>query len=157
MEYEVLLSLEDVKTNEFSSGVVDSEENVSRVLFLPNHFKDDKLHPSAFEQILQSCGLSVLRRDDNFESSLKKTIEIVEGKSNKKYKGYATASVKEIRGIYAQSYRLFYVLDTAKKDRLSHADVYTTRKSITDFPKELLLDLITSKIFKVFKQVYIIK
>lgn len=158
MEYKELIAQENSSVSVNSPGIISDSENISRILFLPNHYKNDKVAPNAFEQVFQHTGMSVLRQNDDFSKSLDKTINIVTtNNSSKRYKGHVSASVLDIRTVMFSTFRIFYVLDTATEDRKAHADVYTTRKSLVGFPKEIINDLITSRIFRVFKTLYIEK
>lgn len=155
MGYEEQLKLEKSSYSINSPCVVSDAEQVARVLFYPNHYKNKKVTPAAFEQIFDSRGMSVLRIEIDFDNCLKKTAEIVEKKSEKKLAGYTTASVDSIRNIHVGVFRLFYVVDTAKEDRVGHADIFTTRKNI-NIPEELVNNVIRSKIFRVFSTTMIL-
>lgn len=151
--YEDLLKKEKTKQSFFSPSIVSDKETISRVLLTPKHYKNGMIVPTAFEQILQSEGFSVLRRQYDFDNSLEKTIEKLE-KDNNKYIGYASASVAKIRSIVHERYRVFVVLDTAREDIVSHADIFTTRNLIASdgLDKKFLIKYIRLEIAKLFNE-----
>lgn len=151
MSHEDFLSLEDVKQSEFSPSIVMNEEIVARVLFSPKHYLDGKILPVAFEQIFSSNGMSILRVSHSFSLSLTKTITQLE-QDGVEYIGYTSAKVQDIRDIKLNEYRVFYILDTATKDKIGHADIFAIRLSIDKcgLPKKAFKNYIRQQISKVF-------
>jgi len=129
LDYQQLLDLEKVKQSEFSPCVISNEEVVCRAIFTPNHYKNGKIQPAAFEQIFSSSGMSILRKYYSFSKSLEKTIEIIET-NEKKFVTCTSALVSDIRNILCEKRRLVCVIDTAREDRIAHADLLSTRKYV---------------------------
>jgi hypothetical protein len=155
MSYEELIKLEFKKNNDFSPGIVLDSETIARVIFSPNHYKNGKVLPVAFQQIFNEHGLSTLRTKHDFENSLKETILLKE-KDDIKYLGYVCASVEDIRSIIIESFRIFYILDTATSDRIGHSDVFAIRPhEKISLPKKSLKNFIRLKISEVFNKVNI--
>lgn len=153
MTHQQYLDLEDASASYYSTGIVRNEETVARVLFSPKHYEDGKILPVAFEQIFNPNGMSVLRQDDYFETSLTRTIEILQKDDENEYFGYVCASVLEIRSIVHNNYRVFYVRDTATEDRISHADVFSIRLSEMGAGKAWLNNYIRFEIANVFNRI----
>ena len=154
MTYDELISLESVQQNEFSPGVVINDEGIARVIFSPHHFDNTGIVlPSAFDNVLSSLGMSVLRINYNFSNSLEITIKSLEKKSINKYVGYITAKVNDIRAIGCENYRVFYILDTATKDKIGHADIFSIRPNEKiNLPPKSLKKYIRFEISKVFNK-----
>ncbi len=156
--YHDLLSKENITQSSYSPGIVQNTERLARVLLSPKHYKNGSIVATAFEQILHPEGFSVLRHDANFDSSLQRTVQILETDDNK-YIGYVSANVQDIRILTINSiYRVFVVLDTACSDRLSHADILTTRETIVSetLRKKSILNFIRYQISELFNDLNII-
>ena len=153
MSYEEKLSLEKSKQSIYSPSIVLDDEIIARVLFSPKHYLDGEVLPVAFEQIFSAGGMSVLRLNYSFQESLSKTIEQLE-KDGATYIGYVCAKVQDIRAIKIKGYRVFYILDTATKDKLGHADVFAIRLSIDKcgLPKKAFKNYIRQEISQVFNK-----
>ena len=150
--YHDLLSKEEITQSSYSLGIVHDNERLARVLLSPKHYRNGSIVATAFEQIFHPDGFSVLRHGANFESSLQKTIQILETDDNK-YIGYVSANVQDIRMLVIDSiHRVFIVLDTACSDRLAHADILTTRKTIVseELSKKFILNFIRYQISELF-------
>lgn len=134
MIYEELIEQEHHAQSIFSPGIVQIEENLSRVLFTPKHVVNGKVLPVAFDPAIFN-GLSVLRNLYDFENCLLKTINLLES-DGIKYYGYTSANVNDIKNMTTENpkYRIFYILDTATSDRIGHADIHAIRS----FPEEIL-------------------
>jgi predicted choloylglycine hydrolase len=158
MSYEELLLLEGNKQSIYSPSVVLCDEIIARVLFSPKHYLDGEVLPSAFQQIFDSKGgMSILRLNYSFQESLSKTIEQLE-KDGVKYTGYTCAKVKDIRAILTEKgYRVFYVLDTATKDKLGHADIFLIRLSFEEsgLTKKAFKNYIRFEISQVFNELIV--
>lgn len=153
MTYDELINLESVKYNKFSPGIVTNKEQISRVIFSPKHYANGKILASAFEQILDKRGMSILRLKYNFDISLKRTIDLLQKDDINNYIGYVSANVHDIRTIVYDEYRLFYILDTATSDRLGHADIFSIRPhDKISLPKKALKNYIRLKISNVFNK-----
>jgi len=156
--YEVLLSKETIRQSKYSPGTIQNSEKVSRVLLSPKHYKNGTIVPVAFQQIFSSGGFSILRHGIYFDESLRKTIELLESSENK-YIGYASANVVDIRNVMIESiYRVFIVLDTAREDRIAHADIFTTRETINseELAKKYVKNFIRYQISELFNDIYIV-
>ena len=158
MSYEELLSLEENKQSTYSPSVVLDDETIVRVLLSPRHYEDGEVLPVAFDHILHKLGMSVLRLKYSFKESLSKTIEQLE-KNGEKYIGYTSAKVQDIRAIKIKGYRVFYIRDTATKDKLGHADIFAIRLSIDEcgLPKKAFKNYIRFEISQVFNKLEILK
>jgi len=158
MSYEELLALENIKQSQVSPSIVMDKEIVVRVLFSPKHYLDGEILPVAFEQIFSSNGMSILRVSHCFSLSLTKTITQLE-QDGVKYIGYTSAKVQDIRDIKLNEYRVFYILDTATKDKIGHADIFAIRLSIDKcgLPKKAFKNYIRQQISKVFNTLLIIQ
>ena len=122
MDYQSLLDKESKKQSSYSPCTVSSNEFICRALFAPRHYKNGKVQPAAFEQILSPDGMSVLRKSYSFKDSLKETIEIIQC-DEKHFVKCISASVADIRAILCEKFRLIYVLDTAREKVIGHADL----------------------------------
>ena len=158
MSYEETIALEQVPYNDLSPCIVDDEEIVARVLFSPKHYLDGEILPTAFQQIFSSDGMSILRKSHFFEESLSKTINQLET-TEAKYSGYVCAKVEDIRNIKVNNLRVFYILDTATKEKLGHADIFYIKLSYEEcgLPKKVFNGYIRSEIAEVFNQLIAIK
>ncbi len=154
MDYQQLLGLELVKQSPLSPCTISNEEIVSRAIFAPNHYKNNKIQSAAFEQIISDPdGMSVLRKSYSFTESLRITIEIMENKG-KSYVTNVSAKVLNIRNILCEKNRLVCVIDTAKKNRIAHADLISTRKVIDcSLDKKATTLFLRREIAKVFNAV----
>lgn len=153
MSYEELINLESVKYNKFSQGVVTNEEEIARVIFSPKHYANGEILATAFEQILHNQGMSVLRLEYDFDTSLKRTIKLLQKDDINNYIGYVSANVNDVRTIIYEGYRLFYILDTATSDRTGHADIFAIRPhDKINLPKKALKNYIRLKISNVFNK-----
>ena len=153
MSYEELLLLEGNKQSIYSPSVVLDSETIARVLLSPKHYSDGEIHSSAFEQIFHPKGMSILRLNHSFEESLSKTIEELENDSAK-YTAYVSAKVQDIRAILIKGYRVFYILDSARKDKVGHADIFAIRLSIKEceLPKKAFNKYVRFEISQVFNK-----
>ena len=158
MNYEEFLLLEENKQSVYSPSVVLCDEIIARVLFSPKHYLDGEVLPVAFEQIFSARGMSVLRLNYSFKESLSKTIEQLE-KDGVTYIGYVCAKVQDIKEIKINGYRVFYTLDTATKDKLGHADIFTIRLSFKEsgLTKKAFKNYIRFEISQVFNKLEILK
>jgi hypothetical protein len=157
MSYEELISLESIKYNRFSPGVVIDEEEIARVIFSPKHYDNGEILATAFEQILTSQGMSILRLEYDFDSTLKRTIKLLQKDDINNYIGYVSANVHDIRTIVYENYRLFYILDTATSDRIGHADIFSIRPhDEISLPKKALKNYIRLKISNVFNKLQLV-
>jgi len=155
--YEVLLSKETTKQSKYSPGIIQDSEKVARVLLSPKHYKNGIIVATAFQQIFSPGGFSILRHGEYFDESLEKTIELLESSENK-YIGYASANVVDIRKVIIGSiYRVFIVLDTAREDRIAHADIFTTRTTINseELAKQYVKNFIRYQISELFNNIHI--
>lgn len=158
MSYDELINLESVKNNNFSPGVVVDKEKIARVIFSPKHYDNGEILATAFEQILHSQGMSILRLEYDFDNSLKRTIKLLQKDDTNHYIGYASANVQDIRTILYEDYRLFYILDTAKSDRIGHADIFAIRPhEKISLPKKALKNYIRLKISNVFNKLQLVE
>jgi hypothetical protein len=158
MSYDKLINLESVKYNGFSPGIVINEEEIARVIFSPKHYDNGEILATAFEQILHNRGMSVLRLEYDFNTSLKRTIELLQKDDVNNYIGYVSANVHDIRTIVYEDYRLFYILDTATDDRTGHADIFAIRPhEEISLPKKALKNYIRLKISKVFNKLQLVE
>ncbi|MBL0703047.1 MAG: hypothetical protein JJV95_03570 [Sulfurospirillum sp.] len=123
MSYKEKISKEQTKQSKYSPGLIELDEIVARVLFSPKHYHNGEILPTAFSPAIFK-GLSVLRKKYNFCECLSRTIEILEKDGKNEYCGYAYANVKDIKNIIENNYRIFYLLDSATKDRIGHADIF---------------------------------
>lgn len=154
MTHQDYLNLELQSASKHSLGIVQNEEVLARVLFSPKHYENGEIVASAFEQIFDPGGFSVLRQDGCFEKSLVRTIQLLQKDDENKYFGYVCAQVFEIRSVVYNTYRIFYVLDTAKKNRKSHADVFPIRlHEEMETQKKWLTNYIRYEIANVFNKV----
>jgi len=158
MSYEETIALEQVPYNDLSPCIVDDEEIVARVLFSPKHYLDGEILPTAFREIVNDGGMSILRLNYSFEKSLNKTIKQIE-KNEVKYCGYVYAKVADIRAIKINSLRVCYVLDTATKEKLGHADIFYIKLSHEEcgLHKKALQLYVRAEIAEVFNQLIAIK
>lgn len=127
MRYQDFIDLESITQSEFSPSTISNDEVVARVLFSPKHYDNGEIVAAAFVQIFSPNGMSVLRKEHSFETSLKVTIALLQKEDENKYFGYVCAKVSEIRAILYETFRVFYVLDTARKNNIGHADVFSIR------------------------------
>lgn len=154
MTHQDYLDLEQQSVSIHSHGIVQNEEVLARVLFSPKHYENGEIVASAFEQIFQPGGFSVLRQDGYFQESLVRTIQLLQNGDDNKYFGYVCAQVLEIRSVVHNTYRIFYVRDTATKDRKSHADVYPIRiPAEIGVTKGWLINYIRFEIANVFNKI----
>lgn len=153
MTHQNYLDLEQQSASDHSPGIVTDDEVLARVLFSPKHYENGEIVASAFEQIFDPGGFSVLRKNDDFEESLKRTIKLLQKDDENEYFGYVCAQVFEIRYIVHNTYRIFYIRDTATKDRKSHADIYSIRLQEMGAGKSWLNNYIRSEIANVFNQI----
>jgi len=156
MSYKELIALEQVPYNDLSPCIVSDKEIVARVLFSPKHYFDGEILSMAFEQIFNPNGMSILRKSYFFEESLSKTISQIET-NDTKYSGYVCAKTEDIRAIKINNLRLFYILDTATKEKLGHADIYIKLSSVEcGLPKKSLKGYVRAEIAKVFNQLIVL-
>lgn len=153
MSYEKSIALEQVPYNTLSPSIVDDKEIIARVLFSPKHYLDGEILPTAFQQIFSPDGMSILRKSHFFEKSLSKTINQLET-TESKYSGYICAKVEDIRAIKVNNLRVFYILDTATKDKLGHADIFYIKLSYeeSELSKKVFKASIRFEIAEVFNQ-----
>lgn len=150
--YDSYIALEKVLSNHISPGIVEDCEKIARVLLTPKHCEDGEILAAAFTQIFNPNGMSVLRLKYEFETCLSKTIKLLENGDDNKYCGYVCANVSDIRNVKHENYRIFYILDTAREDRLGHSDVFAIRIEEIDLPKKSLNNYIRLKISEVFNE-----
>jgi len=154
---EYYLQQEIIKQSIYSPDIVDNSEQIARLIMSPKHFQDGEVDATAFEQIIHS-GMSVLRKKDIdiFNKDSLATIKKLSNNGIQEYVGYVQASVNEIRLILIQTYRLFYVLDTATRETTSHADVHVVRTpeiiKASNLPKKSFHQYIRSQIAELFNQ-----
>ncbi len=157
MSYDELIEQESVKYNNFSPSIVINEENIARVIFSPKHYNNGEVLATAFEQILHKHGMSVLRLEYDFDNSLKETIKLLQKNDINRYIGYVSANVQDIRNVLYEGYRLFYILDTARSDRIGHADVFAIRpNNKVSLPKKALKNYIRLKISNIFNKIQLV-
>lgn len=97
----------------------------------------------------------MLREKCNFQNCLSRTIEILVKNDINRYIGYVSAKVSDIKNITYNSYRLFYILDTATQDRVGHSDVHPFRDAnIYDLSEKALKKAIRYEICQVFQEVH---
>lgn len=151
MNYEEAHSLENTKQSQYSPCIIKDNETIARILFAPKHYDNGEILPAAFEQVFSKNGMSVLRLEYYFSESLSKTIEQLET-DEVTYIGYSAAKVADIRAIQLEGYSVFYLLDTATKDKIGHADIFTIRLSIDEcgLPKKAFKNYIRKRISEVF-------
>ena len=153
MPYTELLKKENNLQSEASLTTVDSNEIIARAVCEPKQYHSGKIQPNAFEQVNYEP-MSVLRmQSKTFDTCLKKTIQQIT-KGEKKYVGYATVKVEDIRNLKHEDKRLFAVLDSGSNDKPSHADVIATKKVVkfTSLSGENLANFLVSKLFRVFSK-----
>lgn len=154
MSYSELLEKENITQSKYSPGLIEKGEILSRVLFSPKHFKDDKILPTAFDPEIFS-GLSVLREKFNFEQCLTRTITLLQKDNINNFCGYVSANVSDIQNIKHENYRIFYVVDTATEDRIGHADVCAIRVNEIGLPNKALKSFIRYEISLVFNKLHL--
>lgn len=154
MSYQELINLEKTVQSNFSPCIISDEEVVARVLFSPNHYKNGEITTNALEQIFSKSGMSVLRKSYDFDNSLATTIKSLQKNTNQ-YAGYACANIKEIREVLTSDklFRLYYVLDTAREDRIGHADVFAIRHEAERLPRKAHNMYIRLQISELFSNV----
>ncbi len=149
MTYEELLSLENTSQSDYSPCIVANDENLARVLFTPRHIKDNKVLPVAFEPEIFKA-LSVLREKYDFQNCLDFTISQLEKDDGSYYYAYVLAKVCDIRDIRKNEFRLFYIVDSATKEKKGHADICAIRTNDFGLPKKALKQYIRYEISLVF-------
>lgn len=149
MTYEELLSLENTSQSDYSPNIVTNDENLARVLFTPRHIKDDKVLPVAFEPEIFKA-LSVLREKYDFQNCLELTISQLKKDDESYYYAYVLAKVCNIRSIKRNGFRLFYIVDSATKEKIGHADICAIRTDDFGLPKKALKQYIRYEISLVF-------
>ena len=155
ISYEELLAQEEISQTAISPGVISDEEVVSRVLLSPKHYDGEEVVPAAFDPAIFN-GLSVLRKNYDFENGLKMTISLLET-DEAKYCGYVSANVVDIRSIKVNGKRLYYLLDTSKPDRIGHADIHPIRlPQELDLDRKTLNNYIRYELSQVFNEDYIV-
>ncbi|CUV65492.1 hypothetical protein BN3087_380008 [Sulfurovum sp. enrichment culture clone C5] len=153
MIYDELLKLETSKQSPHSPGIIQNNELVARLL-VPEYIDDDgQVLASAFSH----SDISVLRCIYDFESNKNLTIKQLLSNPKNIYKGYITAKICSLRNITYEnlSSRLCYVIDSATKDKIGHADIKKITKRILNntnivLSEKRLKKFIESKILDVF-------
>ena len=149
MSYQELLDLEKTIQSIYSPSLISDDERLARVLFTPRHIKNGKVLPSAFDpEIFQ--GLSVLREKYDFKNCLNITISQLKKDDESFCYGYILANVIDIKNIKQNEFRLFYIVDTATKEKIGHADICAIRSSDIALPKKALKQYIRYEISLVF-------
>jgi len=158
MNYEELLTLEKSSQSEFSPCIISNDEKIARVIFSPKHYSDGEVVALAFQQIFSPDGMSVLRLNYFFENSLIKTIKLLQKDDENQYTGYVSASVSDIRNVIQNGFRVFYILDTAREDRVGHADIFSIRLPIEmGLSKKILNKYIRHRIAEAFNELTLVE
>lgn len=128
-DHELSLELENVSLSDYSPSIVDSSEDIARMVFSPLHIDEDgTIKAAAFDDV-RDKGLSVHRLDYTEARTLKHIGDsmasdaIIAGRSKRDYIGYVKALTGDIRKLIEDEKRLFCVYDTANEIEKSHADV----------------------------------
>jgi hypothetical protein len=158
MDYEELLNLETFSHSKFSPCIISDDEKIARVIFSPKQYSDGEIHETAFTQIFSLNGMSVLRLNYSFQDSLIKTIKSLQKDDKNQYAGYVCANIEDIRKIIIDDFRVFYILDTAREDRVGHADIFSIRLPVEmGLSKKILTKYIRHKIAEVFNELTLVK
>ena len=158
MNYEESLNLETFSHDEFSPCIISDDEKIARVIFSPKHYSDGEIHATAFTQIFSREGMSVLRVHYSFEKSLIRTIELLQKDDENQYAGYVCANIEDIRKVVINNFRVFYILDTAREDRIGHADIFSIRLPIEmGLSKKILNKYIRHQIAEVFNELTLVQ
>jgi hypothetical protein len=157
MTYQECLEQENKTQSEsFSPGLVKNEEIVARLIMSPKHYQDGEVDATAFEQVLS--GMSVLRKTNpsTFKKDSLSLINYFGKDGTQSYVGYVKASVNDIRAVIQETYRLFYVLDTASEKLISHVDIHAIRsdevKKALNLPKKPFHQYLRSEIANLFNK-----
>ncbi len=131
--------------NELAPSPVSPEEILLRLIFYPDHVKDNKLLPEAIPRDdLRSRGFSVQR--SNFVTRELLDIRIrnyCDKSAARRFEGIADLLCKKIREIKDDdSCQAFIVIDDAREDDVGHAIILFSRKYSDSTQKKLRKNLL---------------
>jgi hypothetical protein len=125
------INLESTQYSEFSPGIVDNDESITRLHFHPHHFKDGSISSSAVTLTdLLEKGLSMYRLMHLTFEKQKTVIEDYYKRGKEKGKditlhGYTTLKASQIRELKVGEDQIYIVIDDAdKKSNYAHVSVY---------------------------------
>lgn len=161
--YEKHLGWEAITVSIFSPAIVDDDEIIIRLWYVPIHVELDtgQLRPTAFNDAIDK-GLSVNRSDyasieEIQEAAIAQALAISKIRSPRDYHGYSTAKVSQIRAQMAYDLNVFAVYDTSLdfEEGISHADVCAIIPHATDkdLTKNGYKRLVRGRLYKCFSNI----
>lgn len=144
--YEEALELEKLSVSRFSPSTVREDEHVARQVFSPIHVDSETgdiktaAFTDAFDKGLSVNRISYASKEEIHQLGGDKAQLDRRNRPDRKYLGFITVNVADIRECLEGGKRIFAIFDTALEEVPSHADLcvllLNANESLTPLPKK---------------------